>query len=317
MQALRASIVLRIMRVLNPMAKRIAMLFPGQGTQSPGMGKPFISTSQFTIAQAAGELLSLDMESLLCDESPGSLTSTHDSQLAILITSLMSFQTLKSQDIEIVGMAGHSLGQVTALICAGVLSFEEGVAFASKRAKATQMCADKYGGTMAALLGTDADSAQLLCDSLDELWIANDNAPGQIVIAGNSESINKAVDISRDYDIKKAVVLPVNGAFHTPFMQDAADELVDILNQMSFSDPICGVASNDDGRAYVKGQIWKDKLSIHVARPVKWRDCMDAVVLLEPQSAFEVGYGNTLTGLAKRCTPDLKVSPWYTGGENG
>lgn len=299
------------------MAERIAMLFPGQGSQLPGMGKPFLSTPQFSIALQAGELLGLDAQALLCDESPDALSSTHNSQLAILITSLMSYESLKEQGFEPICFAGHSLGQVTALICAGVLSFEEGINFASIRAKATQSCADNHGGSMAALLGADTNSAQSLCDSFPELWIANDNAPGQIVIAGNSESINKAAENARDFDIKKAVVLPVNGAFHTPFMEDAVSELNEVLATMTFSDPICGVASNDDGRAYTNGDIWKEKLSIHVARPVKWRDCMDAVALLEPEMAYEVGHGSTLAGLAKRCTPELKVQSWYTGGENG
>ena len=120
------------MRELSLMAERIAMLFPGQGTQKPGMGLPFIDRPEFSIAQRAGEILDIDTKSLLCDDP---LTSTHDSQLAILITSLMSFELSKCLDREIVGFAGHSLGQVSALICAGVLEFEQGLIFASKRAR--------------------------------------------------------------------------------------------------------------------------------------------------------------------------------------
>lgn len=296
------------------MAESTALLFPGQGTQSPGMGIPFSDTPEFSIARSAGEILNLDVNKLLCNEEADTLSSTHDAQLAILITSLMSFETLKAQGFTYSSFAGHSLGQVTALMCAGVLSFEEGLIFASKRAQATQKAADTHQGSMAALLGADTSSAQKLCDSFIDLWIANDNAPGQIVIAGSPESIAKACDIARDYEIKKAVALPVNGAFHTPYMNEAAEELVSVLESMTFNDPICGVASNDDGRAYTKGDVWKDKLSVHVAKPVKWRDCMDAVALLEPTQVFEVGYGSTLAGLAKRCTPDLSVQSWYTGG---
>ncbi|HQZ14991.1 MAG TPA: ACP S-malonyltransferase, partial [Acidimicrobiia bacterium] len=296
------------------MAERIAMLFPGQGTQKPGMGLPFIDRPEFSIAQRAGEILDIDTKSLLCDDP---LTSTHDSQLAILITSLMSFELSKCLDREIVGFAGHSLGQVSALICAGVLEFEQGLIFASKRAKATQTCADKYGGAMAALLGADPTSAQLLCDALDELWIANDNAPGQIVVAGKPESIDKATEIARDYEIKKVVKLPVDGAFHTPYMQDAVDELIPVLETMTFTEPKFPICSNDDGRAYHNADIWKDKLSVHVASPVRWRDCMDAIALLEPTKCFEVGYGSTLAGLAKRCTPELPVESFYEGASNG
>ena len=296
------------------MADPLAMLFPGQGTQKPGMGEPFVGMKEFSVAKNAGEILGIDAKQLLCDDP---LTSTHDSQLAILLTSLISFEISKKENFEIVGMAGHSLGQVTALICAEVLDFEEGVNFASKRAKATQMCADKHSGAMAALLGADPHSAQLLCDAFDELWIANDNAPGQIVVAGNPESIDKATEIARDYEIKKVVKLPVNGAFHTPYMQDAVTELDQVFSVMTFAEPKYPVVSNDDGRAYHQGKIWQEKLSVHVAKPVKWQDCMDAIVLLQPQSGLEVGFGNTLSGLAKRCTPDFPVNSYFGGSDNG
>lgn len=295
------------------MAERIAMLFPGQGSQTPGMGKVFENASEFSIARDAGDILNIDTTKLLCDESPDALKTTHDSQLAILITSLMSYERLKQKGHDPICFAGHSLGQVTALICAGAMSFEDGINFASRRAIATQNCADKYGGVMAALLGADTNSVNLLCETYPELWIANDNAPGQIVIAGNKESVQKAIDNYRDYKIKKAVLLPVNGAFHTPYMQDAVDELSDVLRSIEFNKPICGVASNDDGRAYTTAEIWPEKLAIHVASPVKWRDCMDAVALLEPAFAYEVGNGSTLSGLAKRCTPNLEVKSFYTG----
>lgn len=305
------------MRESIPMTQSTALLFPGQGTQKPGMGMPFVGRPEFSIATQAGEILGLDIAKLICDDQDNALSSTHDAQLAILVTSLMSYETLWATDISPICFAGHSLGQVTALICAGVLNMEEGLLFASKRAKATQKCAEKHPGAMAALLGADAKSAQIMCDNFVDLWIANDNAPGQIVVAGSPQSIDKACEISRDYEIKKAVKLPVDGAFHTPFMNEAVEELKPVLEDMTFNEPTCGVASNDDGRAYTTADVWKEKLSIHVARPVKWRDCMDGVALFEPSEVYEVGFGNTLAGLAKRCTPDLAVISWYDQmGEN-
>ncbi len=301
------------------MAQRLAMLFPGQGTQSPGMGEPFVSRPEFSLAREAGKILDLDVEKLLCDTSDGALSSTHDAQLSILITSLMSYETLHATGNIPECFVGHSLGQVSALMCAGVLGFEEGIMFASRRAQATQKCADKYGGAMAALLGADNDSAQSLCDAYPELWIANDNAPGQIVIAGNTESIGKACEKARDFGIKKAVLLPVNGAFHTPFMEDAANELGVVLGSMTFNDPdpMSFIISNDDGRVYQSGSIWKDKLSIHVARPVLWRDCMNEVMETGADLTYEVGYGSTLAGLAKRCVPNMEVHSWYTEESGG
>ncbi|MFN8014993.1 MAG: ACP S-malonyltransferase [Acidimicrobiia bacterium] len=294
------------------MADRVAMLFPGQGSQKAGMGKPFVDEPEFSIARKAQEILNIDVEKLLCDESEDSLTNTHDSQLAILLTSLMSFERSKAQDYEIVCFAGHSLGQVSALICADVISLEEGINFASKRAIETQKCADKNGGAMAALLGADKTASRLICETYPELWVANDNAPGQIVIAGNESSIDKVVENARDFELKKAIKLGVNGAFHTPYMNEASLALEPVLETMTFSKPIAPVASNDDGRAYSTFEIWQKKLSAHVSNPVLWVDCMDAVVLLEPQYGLEIGFGSTLAGLAKRCTPDFKVQSFYT-----
>lgn len=296
-------------------AAQIALLFPGQGTQSPGMGKVFADTKYFDIAKNASDVLGQDLASLICDESPDALSSTHNAQLAVLITSLMSYEKFKEKNETPICFAGHSLGQVTALICAGVLSFEEGIKFASIRAQETQKCADNKAGAMAALLGADNDSANELCNNLDELWVANDNAPGQIVVAGNPQSIEKAQEVYKDYAIKKVVKLPVNGAFHTPYMEDATEALRATLSEMTFNKPVCGVASNDDGRAYTVADVWQEKLALHVSRPVLWRHCMDAAWLLAPKYAYEIGYGNTLAGLAKRCTPELEVKSFYTGDD--
>lgn len=292
---------------MNISRQKTAYLFPGQGSQSPGMGKIFFDTPYFQIAKNAGEILGLDVEELLCSENPEILSSTHNAQLAILITSLMAFESIDKNEYEPICFAGHSLGQVSALICSETISLDEGLKFASARALETQKCADTRGGKMAALLGIEYDKCVKLCESFDEVYLANDNAPGQIVIAGNEKSIDAAVAACKDFGAKKGVLLPVNGAFHTPLMSEATEALYKVLSPMTFNKPSSPIISNDDAMSYTDGEVFKTKSDQHVSRTVRWRESMDAIVKTDLALAIEVGSGSTLAGLAKRCTPDLKV----------
>lgn len=287
--------------------QKTAFLFPGQGSQTPGMGKIFLDTPYFQIANNAGEILGLDVNELLCSDNSEILSSTHNAQLAILITSLMAYKAIDKNEYEALCFAGHSLGQVSALICSETISLEDGLKFASARALETQKCADTKGGKMAALLGIEFEQALKLCESFEQVYLANDNAPGQIVIAGEEEMIYKAIENCKEFGAKKGVLLPVNGAFHTPFMQDATTALDSVLFNINFNDPNYPIISNDDAKCYGIGDIFKSKSSVHVSQPVLWRESMTTINNLQPEVAIEVGNGSTLAGLAKRCTPDLKV----------
>lgn len=287
--------------------QKVAYLFPGQGSQTPGMGKIFSDTEHFQIARNAGDILNIDVDELLCSEDSSVLSSTHNAQLAILITSLMAYASINKSEFETSCFAGHSLGQVTALICSGTISLEEGLNFASRRAIETQKCADEKGGKMAAMLGIEFDQAEKLCEKFENIYLANDNAPGQIVIAGDETELNSAIEICKDFGAKKGVLLPVNGAFHTPFMSEATEALKDVLAPMTFHISSAQIVSNDDATAYSDGETFKTKSDIHVSRPVLWRESMTTINSLQPEFAIEVGNGSTLAGLAKRCTPDLSV----------
>lgn len=286
---------------------KAAILFPGQGSQTPGMGKIFKDTKHFDIAKNAGEILGLNVDELLCSDDASVLSSTHNAQLAILITSLMAYDSLDKSDLEITCYAGHSLGQVTALICSDTISLEEGLNFASRRAIETQKCADEKGGKMAALLGIEYDQAEKLCENFEQIYLANDNAPGQIVIAGDETQLNDAIAMCKDFGAKKGVLLPVNGAFHTPFMAQATDALYKVLTDMTFKTSSAQIVSNDDAQAYFDGETFKTKSDQHVSRTVRWRESMTTINNLKPDFAIEVGNGSTLSGLAKRCTPNLEV----------
>ena len=160
---------------------------------------------------------------------------------------------------------------------------------------------------MAALLGIDFDGVVKLIREVDCIYLANDNAPGQIVIAGDENSILHAVEICKDFGAKKGVLLPVNGAFHTPLMEQASRILTSTLSSMAFSDPIAPVVSNDDANAYKDGEVFRKKSDQHVSHSVRWRETMDTINAGQIDFAIEVGNGSSLAGLAKRCTPDLVI----------
>jgi len=208
--------------------------------------------------------------------------------------------------------AGHSLGQVTAMIASGALSIEDGVRFAAKRAEATQSAADRHPGRMAALIGATPDEAQAVCTAVSDCWIANDNAPGQIVIAGTPDGVEAAIEEAKNQGIKRAIPLNVGGAFHTPLMADATAELAEILDATAIAVPSAPVIANDDATAVTDPTMWKNRLARHVSVPVRWRTSMTTIQGLAPDACLEVGHGNMLAGLAKRTTPDLAVRAMAT-----
>jgi [acyl-carrier-protein] S-malonyltransferase len=245
---------------------------------------------------------------LVLSAGPEELARTRDAQLAVLLTSLVAWEAVREQVPAPVAFAGHSLGQVTALIASGVLSLEAGVRFAARRAELTQAAADAHPGRMVALLGATPEQAEDACAAApDGCWIANDNAPGQIVIAGTPDGTGAASARAKELGVKRATPLNVGGAFHTPLMNDAAEALVGELATMSFGDPLAPVVSNDDGQPYADGEGWRRRLPAHVRVPVRWRTSMETMATLGATSFLEVGHGSMIAGLAKRTVPDISV----------
>jgi [acyl-carrier-protein] S-malonyltransferase len=225
--------------------------------------------------------------------------------MAVLLHSLVCWETQKDEIGEVTSFAGHSLGQMTALIAAGSLSFEVGLQVAAKRAAVTQDAADNRPGAMAALLGaSDEQAAASVANTPNTCWVANINAPGQIVIAGTPDGLEEASEAARAAGIRKVVPLDVAAAFHTPLMDDAAIGFAEYLPSIEFADPSAPVVSNEDGAAYTDGNGWRTRLVTHLVKPVRWADSMITIDSLRPTSLREVGPGNTLTALAKRCLPD-------------
>lgn len=289
----------------------IAIIFPGQGTQVPAMGAPWVDNPAWEVVKQAEAGLGEPLAELLTSAPAEALTRTREAQLAVLLNSLVIWEALRptlAQNVEIVAFAGHSLGQVTALIAAGVLPLDDGVRLAATRAEVTQAAADRHPGKMAALLGATEEQALDACTAApNACWVANDNAPGQVVIAGTPEGLEAASERARTIGIRKVMPLNVGGAFHTPLMSDARDDLMPHLDKITFAAPDASVISNIDGNAYSDDDTWRERLADQLVRPVRWRACMETIASLGATSCLEVGRGEMLAGLAKRTTPDLPV----------
>jgi [acyl-carrier-protein] S-malonyltransferase len=289
---------------------RVAVVFPGQGTQAPGMGRPWAEHPSWSVVEDAEKAFGEPLTTLLTDAPAEQLARTRDAQLAVLCTSLVAWDATRDalSSHEIVGFAGHSLGQVTALIAANVLAHDDGVQFAAQRADATQAAADAAPGRMAALLGATLEQAEAVCASAGgDCWVANDNAPGQVVIAGTPEGIERATTNAKEHGVKRATALNVGGAFHTPLMQPACAGITAALRDVSFSPAIAPVVSNEDAEAYDDGDAWRDRLVRHVTVPVRFRESLATLERLGASHLVEVGHGSMIAGLAKRAVPDLTV----------
>lgn len=286
----------------------VAVIFPGQGTQHAGMAGPWRDHPSWSVVERAEAALGEPLGHLVTDAPPESLARTREAQLAVLVTSLVAWDALGPLGDTPVAFAGHSLGQVTALIASGALGLDDGVRFAARRAELTQAAADAHPGRMAALLGATPEQAQDACSAAPgACWVANDNAPGQVVIAGTPAGVEAASARARELGVKRATPLNVGGAFHTPLMHDASDGLRTILAEVSFATPAAPVVSNADAHAYADADGWRERLAEHVSVPVRWRSTMDTLAGLGATTFLEVGYGSMLAALAKRGAPAVTV----------
>jgi len=262
----------------------------------------------WVVVERAEAALGEPLGHLVTDAPPEALARTREAQLAVLVTSLVAWDALRPLDDTPVAFAGHSLGQVTALIASGALDLDDGVRFAARRAELTQAAADAHPGRMAALLGATPLQAHDACTAApDECWVANDNAPGQVVIAGTPAGVDAASARAKDLGVKRVTPLAVGGAFHTPLMDDAAVGLRVALADVAFSSPTAPVVSNSDATAYRDGDGWRERLAEHVSVPVQWRSTMDTLVAMGATTFLEVGHGSMLAALAKRGAPAVTV----------
>jgi [acyl-carrier-protein] S-malonyltransferase len=272
------------------------------------MGIPWRDDPSWSVVVRAEAALGEPLAYLVIDADEDVLARTRNAQLAVLLTSLVAWDAMQPLPEGPLAFAGHSLGQVTALIAAGALPFEAGVRFAARRAELTQAAADTHPGRMAALLGASIEQADEACAAApDACWVANDNAPGQVVIAGTPDGVEAGSNRARELKVKRVTPLNVGGAFHTPLMYDATDALAIELDAIDFAPPSAPVVSNHDAVAYADADGWRRRLAEHVSVPVRWRSTMDTLVAAGATAFLEVGHGSMLAALAKRGAPDVTV----------
>ena len=279
----------------------LAFTFPGQGSQRPGMGRPWVDHDSWELVDEASEVAGRDVGQLLLDADADELRDTRNAQLTTFVSSLMVLDAVERLGVDAGFCAGHSLGEYTALAATGALGFQEGVVLVSERAAAMHDAGTAQVGTMAAVLGLDDDHVEVACNLADaEVWVANFNAPGQVVIAGAPAAVEAAGKHAKDLGAKRIMPLQVSGAFHTAFMAPARDRLREAIAAADIRDADIPVVSNVDAKPHDRGGEWTSLLSAQLASPVRWKHCLQTLASLGVTEFAELGPGGVLTGMAKR-----------------
>ena len=295
----------------------IVTMFPGQGSQSVGMLAEAAEHSpivQQRFAEAS-EVLSFDLWQLVQEGPADVLGQTENTQPALLTASVAlweALQALRAQPLEVQAMAGHSLGEYSALVCAGAISFADGVHLVHKRGELMQQAVPSGQGGMAAILGLDDAQVQECCAAVaGVVTAANYNAPGQIVIAGEKAAVADAIQACKDAGAKRALALDVSGPFHSPLMEPAAEEFSAVLSAIPVRMPTTPVVQNVHARVAVDEQEIRANLVAQLSAPVRWTESIEQLLSEGAEQFIESGPGNVLCGLVKRIargTPAVSLS---------
>jgi len=285
----------------SPPSMTIAFTFPGQGSQKPGMGRPWVDHDSWELVDEASETVGRDLAHLLVDADADELTQTRNAQLATYVLSLVALDAVERLGLEPSIAAGHSLGEYTALTAAGALDFADGVRLVAERGEAMQVAADEQRGTMAAVLGLDDDKVEIACvRAAADVWPANFNAPGNVVIAGDPDAIAAAGAIAKELGASKVLPVKVSGAFHTPFMTPARDRLRKALDGLELRELDIPVVANVDATAHDDPREWPGLLTAQLCSPVRWRQTLHLLHDRGITTFVELGPGTVLSGTVKR-----------------
>ena len=285
-----------------------AFVFPGQGAQFSGMGKELFenSTRARAMFETANEILGFDISSIMFEGSKEDLKQTKVTQPAVFLHSTILYSLLEAKPDQV---AGHSLGEFSALVAARVFDFEEGLRLVSKRAQAMQKACEQTSSTMAAVLGLDDHLVEEVCASIDGTVVAaNYNCPGQLVISGETEAVEKACVALKERGAKRALLLPVGGAFHSPLMEPARQELAEAIEATTFQKPSCPIYQNVSTFAVTDPEKIKENLVFQLTAPVKWTHSVQNMVQDGATQFIEVGPGKVLQGLIKKIHKEAETS---------
>ncbi len=287
-----------------------AYVFPGQGAQFSGMGKDLYEQSALAkeYFEKANEILGFRITDLMFEGTAEDLKQTKVTQPAVFLHSVISAIVL-GDEFKPEMVAGHSLGEFSALVSAKALSFEDGLRLVSARAQAMQKACEIEPSTMAAVLGLSDEAVEEGCESIKDLVVvpANYNCPGQLVISGSIEGIDKACEVLKEKGAKRALKLPVGGAFHSPLMQPASEELQAAINATTFSIPVCPVYQNVNAYPQTDPIAIKKNLIAQLTSPVRWTQTVKNMVADGAVEFFELGPGDVLKGLVKKIAPEVAV----------
>jgi [acyl-carrier-protein] S-malonyltransferase len=272
------------------------------------MGAPWVDHPSWELVDVASRATGRDVAHLLLHADADELTETRNSQLATFVLSLVALDAVRRVGVQPQLAAGHSLGEYSALVASGVLSFDDGCRIVLERGEGMQAAANERRGTMFAVLGLDDDQVEKACDTADgDAWVANYNAPGQVVIAGDPDALTKAGELAKSSGAKRAMALPVGGAFHTPYMAPARDRLRSALEAATFAKPEVPVIANVDALAHTTAEDWLELCTQQLTSPVRWRQSATALIDHGANLLVELGPGSVLTNLVKRIAPDTRA----------
>lgn len=287
-----------------------AYVFPGQGAQFSGMGKDLYDQSPLAkeMFEKANEILGFDIANIMFNGTDEELKQTKVTQPAIFLHSVILAKVL-GEDFQPDMVAGHSLGEFSALVANGTLSWEDGLKLVSKRAMAMQKACEAEPSTMAAILGLEDNVVEEACNAINGIVVAaNYNCPGQLVISGAVEAINEACEKLKEAGAKRALVLPVGGAFHSPLMEPARQELEEAINSTTFNTPSCPVYQNVTASAISDPEEIKKNVVSQLTAPVRWTQTVQQMMADGAAEFVEVGPGKVLQGLVKKVDRKMPTS---------
>ena len=284
-----------------------AYVFPGQGAQYPGMGEDLYDNSVEAkqLFDRANEILGFNITDIMFNGTAEELKQTKVTQPAVFLHSVILAKVL---GVKPDAVAGHSLGEFSALVVAGALSFEDGLKLVAKRALAMQACCEKQPGGMAAILGLEDAVVEECCKAIDGVVVAaNYNCPGQIVISGANEAVDKACEQLKEAGARRALRLPVGGAFHSPLMEPARVELEKAIAEVEFHTPSCPIYQNVDAQPQSDSEAIKRNVIAQLTAPVRWTQSAQNMIADGIDSYTELGPGNVLQGLIKKVSAEVEV----------